>query len=114
MPMTMPERHGADRQVDAAGDDDRGHAERDDSDEGEVAGDVEQVLLRREDVAGQGQKDEGQHGGEGHPERLAADEPAQQRAARLLAGRIRESHRPVWRLRASTAEAPIRRTRSRR
>ena len=43
--------HRADRQVDAAGDDDGRHADRDDGDEGEVARHVEQVLLRGEDVA---------------------------------------------------------------
>ena len=42
--------HRSDRQVDAAGDDHQRHAERDDGDEGEVAGDVVEVLRRREGI----------------------------------------------------------------
>ena len=52
--------HRADRQVDAAGDDDQRHAERDDGDEGDVAGDVVEVLRRREGVGREGQIDAGQ------------------------------------------------------
>ena len=40
----------ADRQVDAAGDDHRRHAEADDADEGEVAEDVEEIAGREEGV----------------------------------------------------------------
>ena len=69
---------------------------RDDADEGEVAGDVEQVVGRRERLGQQRHGDDGQNGREQDPEDLAADQPGQEARVGLLvdgvsAGRYRRS-----------------------
>src|SRR6185295_8470418 len=45
---------------------------RDDRHEGDVAGDVVEVLRRREGIGGKGQEDAGEDDGDQHPDRLAA------------------------------------------
>ena len=63
--------HRADREVDAAGDDHHRHAERDDRDEGDVAGDVVEVLRGGEGIGGERQEDAGDDDRDEHPEGLA-------------------------------------------
>ena len=64
----------ADRQIDATGENDRGHAERHDADEGEVARDVEEIIGRGEGVGliERHHGDDGEHR-DRHPEGLARE-----------------------------------------
>jgi len=61
----------ADRQIDAAGDDHRGHADRHDADEGEVAGDVVEIVFRGEARLAQAHEQADHHQGDRDPEGLA-------------------------------------------
>ena len=54
-----------------------GHAERDDGDEGEVAGDVEEIVGGREGIGRERQKDAGDDERQEHPEGLARREPGE-------------------------------------
>jgi hypothetical protein len=62
---------GSDRQVDAAGNDDRRHAERNDADERKVAGNVEQISLSGERIGRKRQRCHRDHRRDKHPEGLA-------------------------------------------
>src|SRR6185436_608236 len=78
-----------DRQVDAAGDDDQRHAERDDRDERGVARDVVEVLLRVERFGRERQEDAGKEHGDQDPEGLAGGD-RRQPAVLLLCDRLVE------------------------
>ncbi len=65
-------KHRAHRQVNAAGDDDERHAQRDDRHKGDIARDVVEVFRGGEGVRGKGQEHEGEDDRDKDPERLAA------------------------------------------
>lgn len=72
--------HRAYREVDATGDDDERHAQRDDCDESDVAGDVVKVLRRRKTVGGEGQEDTSEDDCNQNPEGLAGQDRSCKRA----------------------------------
>jgi len=73
-----------DRQIDATGDDHDRHSQRNDRDESEVAGDVEEIVRGRERIGGKRQENAGQDDRDRHPERLPRGQPGQQRKSRAL------------------------------
>ncbi len=88
-------KYRADRQVDAAGNDHRRHAERDDADEGAIARHVEEVVAGEEGVAGERQIDEGQNGGDEHPECLSRKKLAEGPISLVLNGLVESDGDPV-------------------
>ncbi len=66
--------YGANGQIDAASDNDQRHAQRDNCDERDVAGDVVDVLGRCKGICRHRQEDAGENDGDQDPECLAAQD----------------------------------------